>query len=377
MANESTQTTDPFASIATPVASATAASPVSSAAATTDPFASIATPISAPAPQTPSAPMFNGPIAQKIGDVGEGAAEAAGDVYGAVKAAPAGIWHAIEQTALHPPSIIPNAVAHPVDTLHTDVQKALPIIDTYEKARSSGKGVIDSLSAANETARGMGGITGTIAQKVSDLQKHPTREGVRDLGDTVAALTAMYGLGKAGEALIPGEEGAAVAATTPAAPEAEAAPVESVMTRLTNPFRKAAIANAEAATSKIEPAVEARTAKAGLAPGEAGLTPAEASAKTTQARLDAQAATQANVDKTVQDIATQHAQANGLPTPAAGTPTRDILTANGDALVDAGRANYKILDQYTDGRFTNAQNELKNAQQELRTKAGMTDADSA
>jgi hypothetical protein len=51
------------------------------------------------------------------------------------------------------------------------------------------------------------------------------------------------------------------------------------------------------------------------------------------------------------------------------------LTTNGDALVEAGKANYKILDKFTDGKFTNAQNELKNAQLELRAKAGMTDID--
>jgi hypothetical protein len=130
-----------------------------------------------------------------------------------------------------------------------------------------------------------------------------------------------------------------------------------------------------AATSKIEPAVTARTAKAGLAPGEAGVTPEAAKLQTTQSTLDAQKATQENVNTTIQNIATRHATENGLPAPAAGTATRDILTTNGDALVDAGKANYKILDKYTDGQFTNAQNELKNAQQELRTKAGMTDVD--
>lgn len=323
-----------------------------------------------------------------------GAKEAGGDIWGAVKAAPAGIWHAIENSGkgFLPPApgdhisllratlpattafvstMLPDAIKHPIDTYHTDLQQALPIVDAYEKARSSGKGIMDSLSAANETARGMGGMTGKIAQKLDDLKKNPTREGVRDLGDTAAALAAMYGLGKAGEALLPEAEDAAVATTT-GTTTAPAATSPSIFQRI-NPFRKAAQAVTD--ISKIEPAVEARTAKAGLVPGAPGLSDTEANALNTQATLDAEAATRANVDTAIQDIANKHAQMHGIPAPAAGTAARDVLTANGDALVEAGKANYKILDSFTEGKFTNVQSALKNAQTELRMKAGTTEAD--
>jgi hypothetical protein len=148
-----------------------------------------------------------------------------------------------------------------------------------------------------------------------------------------------------------------------AAGEDVLAAVPKPVPKLVNPF------------SKIEPAVATQTAKAGLAPGEEGLTKEVATAKTAQAALDAKVATQTNVDQALQNIAGQHALENKIAAPAAGTASRDIITANGDALVEAGKANYKILDKYTDSQFTNAQQELKNAQFERLQKIGTTDAD--
>jgi hypothetical protein len=146
-----------------------------------------------------------------------------------------------------------------------------------------------------------------------------------------------------------------------------------------NPFRaaapEAAAGSDVAATSKIEPAVAARTAKAGLAPGEAGLSEAEAAEKTTQSALEARTATQENVNRAIQNVAARHAAENGLPAPTAGTAIRDVITNSGDALVDAGKADYGVVDKFTNGKFTNAQNELKNAQLELRQKAGLTGVD--
>jgi len=103
-------------------------------------------------------------------------------------------------------------------------------------------------------------------------------------------------------------------------------------------IRDASSRHPQRPTSKIEPAVTARTAKAGLASGDVGVTPKAAELQTTQSALDAQKATQENVNTTIQNIAARHATENGLPAPVAGTATRDVLTTNGDALVEAGKA---------------------------------------
>lgn len=296
-----------------------------------------------------------------LNKVGEGGAEAARDIYGVAKSmVPGGgaetgalktIWDSL------PPVQLTNAI-----------QQTLPVINAYEKARSSGASIPDAIKATDDLAKQHQSNLISLKPALDAVRANPTRETVRALADASATALAMFGPGEVAGALAP-----EAAAAAPAAAESE-----GLLTRLTNPFRAKAAASAAdtaAATSKIEPAVAAQTVKAGLAPGEAGVTSAEAAAKTAQAATDAQAATQANVDQTLQNIATKHATANGIPVPAAGTATRDILTANGDALVDAGKANYKILDKFTDGQFTNAQQELKNAQLELRSKAGMTDVD--
>ena len=176
-------------------------------------------------------------------------------------------------------------------------------------------------------------------------------EGVRPSGNLAGPLVRQ---GLTAATMLAGGEAAAPAEAEAAAPALRI-----------NPFR----------ISKIEPVVAAQTAKAGLPAGEAAVSTAEAAQKTVQAAEAAKTATQANVDSALQDIAKQHAAQNGLPAPAAGTASRDALASNGNALVDAGKADYKVLDKFTNGKFTNAQAELKNAQFELQQKAGTTDAD--
>ena len=253
-----------------------------------------------------------------------------------------------------------------ITTVTDSLKSAGHMIDAYEKARASGGSIMDGLHAANERGKQADVITPFVQQRIADFQKTPTAATSQALVEAAALAAYLWAGGKALKIAVPTN---VVPAAAAAAPEAEAVGSPSWLERM-NPFR-----NAASTTSKIEPAVASSTAKAGLAPGESGVTTAEASAKTAQAALDAQAETQANADRTIQNIATKHASDNGIASPAAGTASRDLLTANGDALVDAGKANYKILDKFTDGKFTNAQNELKNAQLELRSKAGMTDVD--
>jgi hypothetical protein len=263
--------------------------------------------------------------------------------------------------------------------LADSVKQILPLVDTYEKSRAGGASISDSLHAVNETAKQHISNVSQIKPVVDAFRANPTRETARALTDAAALAASVFA---GGAAAAPEEAEAAATAAAPAEAEAVGSPIWRMLNNPWGEFQKALRAKAAVtpadtatATSKIEPAVATQTAKAGLAPGEAGMTTEAATAATKQAALDAQAATQTNIDQTLQNIATRHATENNIVAPASGTATRDLLTANGDALVDAGKANYKILDKYTDGQFTNAQNELKNAQQELRTKAGMTDVD--
>ena len=245
-------------------------------------------------------------------------------------------------------------------TVVDSVKNAAHLFDTYEQARSNGASVTQALGAANEKAKQLDAIAPVILQRGTEWKKNPGPETVRALGDAVAAAAAIYGAHKF---VTP-----TVTPDVPTATDFESPSKPSLAT---------SIAQGEPATSKIEPKVAEQTAKAGLPMGTAGVTASEAAEQTAQAAEAAQQATQANTDQALQSIAARHASENSLPAPTVGTASRDIITNSGNALVDAGKANYKILDKFTDGKFTNAQNELKNAQIELQQKAGTTDADTS
>ncbi len=309
-----------------------------------------ATPAQQTSGTSASEPTFNGPVAKFIGKVGtatgEGVDEGVGDLWGMVKAAPAGIWHLLERTAADPTSVVPDVIKHPIDAYHTDLQRALPIVNEYEKSRAGGKSVLESLDAANNQARTMGGITGTIAQKINDLQKNPTREGVRDLTDIVGVLAASYGLGQVGEAMIP-EEGAAVA---PAGEAATATlPAESETAATT-----AKVPEATDFNSPSKPSLAQQVASETAAPP----TPAEAATAKAVAKSGLPAGSPASVAPTGEDIQptlhqgvrdfvnNTHADA-GLPPVPDTTSVLDVPQQSADAFQARSQSTFQKVEDIT------------------------------
>jgi len=173
-----------------------------------------------------SAPSATG-VSGFLTKVGEGGAEAARDIYGAVKgmvpggAAEAGaaktVWNNLP----------------PVE-LADSVKQTLPLIHAYEQARSGGAPISAALTAVNEAAKQHSSNISQITPIIDAFKANPTRETARALLDATAAATSLL---VGGEAAAPEAEAAATAAK--AAPVAEVAPAtEGIFTRLTNPFRK-------------------------------------------------------------------------------------------------------------------------------------------
>jgi hypothetical protein len=171
-----------------------------------------ATPVdsSVPAPGTTGVSGF-------LNKVGEGGAEAASDIWGAVKntakilipgspeglAAAKGIWHSLP----------------PVE-LADSVKQTLPLIHAYETARASGSSISDALTATNEAAKQHMSNIYPIQQVVSAFRANPTRETARALTDAAAVAASMF---FGGEVAAPAEEAEAVATTAlPAESEAAA-----------------------------------------------------------------------------------------------------------------------------------------------------------
>ena len=205
--------------------SASAATPAPASAAPLDLSAGME-PISGPAP----APGTTG-VGRFVNQIGEGGAEASRDIYGVAKGmVPGG---PAEAGALQ--TVWNNL---PPVQLADSVKQTLPLIHAYEQSRSKGASISDSLAAANEAAKQHTANLVQLQPIVDAFKANPTRETARAVLDTVAAATSLLA---GGEAATPEAEAAATAAKVPAA--AAASPAEErILTRLTNPFRKAASA---------------------------------------------------------------------------------------------------------------------------------------
>ena len=93
----------------------------------------------------------------------------------------------IEQAAGDVWNVVKHAVQHPIDAgvgiltsggligaakdLHQKVQEAIPVIQAYDQARSQGKGVWDSLSAASDEAKRQQEAHDVLKQRIEDFKK--------------------------------------------------------------------------------------------------------------------------------------------------------------------------------------------------------------
>ena len=91
--------------------------------------------------------------------------------------------------------------------------------EAYEKARASGKGVLDSLQAASETMKNRDATAQMVQQRAEEFKKDPGAASVRALAD-VAALAASHYMGKGigPSAGVAGETESTAAASTASKP---------------------------------------------------------------------------------------------------------------------------------------------------------------
>jgi hypothetical protein len=167
-----------------------------------DPYASIAQPLGQSDPYASIAQPISGQQAQPstLSSIGSGLEETGSDIWNAVKAS----VNPMTSGAL---GAVSNAYQH--------ISEAVPLFQAYEGARSSGKGIVDSLSAANDKAKEISDAQNTLKQRVEEFKKNPTQATTRAVGDAAALAASIWAGGKLANI---GETGAA-----DVAPEAEAA----------------------------------------------------------------------------------------------------------------------------------------------------------
>jgi hypothetical protein len=117
-------------------------------------------------------------------DVGKGSGEALGDIWDSVK----------------------SMVTHPVDTaggligagnqVYGNIKDSIPIIHAYDDARSQGKGVIESLNAANAKAKEISDAHSLVKQRMDEFKKQPGVATIRALGNAATIAATIYDGGK-------------------------------------------------------------------------------------------------------------------------------------------------------------------------------------
>ena len=107
--------------------------------------------------------------------IGEGSGEALGDIWDAVKGLPGGILHSL-----------------PPVQFHDTIKQAVPIFQAYEQARSSGKGVWDSMRQANEVAKQHDAAQQALQTRIDEFKKKPGAATVRAIANAATVAATIY-----------------------------------------------------------------------------------------------------------------------------------------------------------------------------------------
>lgn len=107
--------------------------------------------------------------------VGQGAEAALGDVWDAVKGTPAAIAQSL-----------------PPVGAYESIKQTIPVIQAYEKARSAGKGILDSLSEAQEVAKQHNAAQQALKERIDEFKKNPGPQAVRAVMDAATLAASIY-----------------------------------------------------------------------------------------------------------------------------------------------------------------------------------------
>jgi hypothetical protein len=116
--------------------------------------------------------------------VGKGSGEALGD-----------IWDSVKATVTHPVDSAGGFVGEG-NQVYQHIKDSIPIIHAYDDARLQGKGVIESLNAANAKAKEISDAHSLVKQRMEEFKKQPGIATVRALGNAATIAATIYDGGK-------------------------------------------------------------------------------------------------------------------------------------------------------------------------------------
>jgi hypothetical protein len=116
---------------------------------------------------------------ERLHNLGQGLQETGHDVWGAIKG-------------------LATSTPPGVSELHEGIQEAIPSFHAYENARSQGKGVWESIKAANDEMARQQDARDVLKQRIEEFKKNPQVASIRAIGDAAAMAAAAYGGAKLG-----------------------------------------------------------------------------------------------------------------------------------------------------------------------------------
>ena len=119
-----------------------------------------------------------------------------GNMWQGAKAGANDIWDAISNT--DPSQVALASTTGGISTALTNLAPHLGTIRAYEDARSSGKGILESLWAAEKQAQAQSDVAQMVQKSTQAFKGNPTAATARGLIDASAAAASVFGLTKTG-----------------------------------------------------------------------------------------------------------------------------------------------------------------------------------
>jgi hypothetical protein len=203
----------------------------------------------------------------------------------------------------------------------------------YENARQSGKGVMDSLSAANDAQKKIDDAKNVLQQRIKEFSTNPDKATGRAIVDLVPVILGA-GL-EAPPASIAPMEGSEAAA------EAASAPATHVYNEVTGKL------------TPIESAVSKAVAKSGLPEGQApSVAPTGESIQPT-------------LQQGLRDTMSKVARENGVA-PSTAPSIRDVVKETADNIYAKSKSQFGVLDEATGGNVSRFDEQIRNVNRALQ-----------
>jgi hypothetical protein len=177
---------DPFAEFGGAASSSAPVSTSPQAASTpmvqsqADPFAEFGGSVTPPTGTIPSDRTSLGILGsvntERLHNLGEGLSRTGSDIWSAIKSVP-----------------ISSVGTDAARDIYQNVREAIPALHAYENARAQGKGIVESVSAANDEMGRQQAARDVLKQRIDEFKKNPQVATIHAIGDAAALAAATYG----------------------------------------------------------------------------------------------------------------------------------------------------------------------------------------